>query len=123
METGLRYVSEMTVEERHLAMNVGSGDLPVLGTPVMLSLMENAAMNAVKDSLNEGETTVGSFLSSSHVRPTKHGDTIHAEAVLTAIDGRTLTFKVVASDSQGVIGEGSHIRYIINIEKFLSKLV
>ena len=123
METGLKYTSEMTVEERHLAMNIGSGDLPVLGTPVMLSLMENAAMNAVKGTLHEGETTVGSFISSTHVRPTKQGDTIHAEATLTAIEGRKLTFKVVASDSKGIIGEGEHIRYIINIEKFLSKLV
>ncbi len=122
MEKGLKFTSEMVVEERHLAKSVGSGDLPVLGTPVMMSLMENAAMNAVSASLAEGESTVGSYIEASHIRPTALGDTVCATATLTAVEGRKLTFRVEAADSKGNIGEGSHVRYIINIEKFLAKM-
>lgn len=122
MNIGLSHTSSLVVEDRHLALSVGSGDLPVLGTPVMLSLMENAAMLAVSSELGEDESTVGSMISSSHVRPTAPGDTITATATLEAVEGRKLTFRVEAHDSKGVIGEGSHVRYIINKTKFLAKL-
>lgn len=118
----MRYTSEMVVEERHLAINVGSGDLPVLGTPVMMTMMENAAMKAVAPALGEGESTVGAYIESSHVRPTALGDTIHATAELIDVDGRKLTFHIAAEDSKGIIGEGKHVRYVINVEKFLAKL-
>lgn len=122
MNIGLSHTSSLVVEDRHLALNVGSGDLPVLGTPVMLTFMENAAMLAVSSELGEDESTVGSMISSSHVRPTAPGDTITATATLEAVEGRKLTFRVEAHDSKGVIGEGSHVRYIINKTKFLAKL-
>lgn len=122
MNIGLSHTSSLVVEDRHLALNVGSGDLPVLGTPVMLTLMENAAMLAVSPELGDDESTVGSMITSSHVRPTAPGDTITATATLEAVEGRKLTFRVEAHDSKGVIGEGSHVRYIINKTKFLAKL-
>ena len=122
MEKGMRYTCEMVVEERHLAMYVGSGDLPVLGTPVMMTMMENAAMKAVENALGDGESTVGAYIESSHVRPTALGDTIRATAELIEVEGRKLTFHVAAEDSKGVIGEGKHVRYVINVEKFLAKL-
>lgn len=122
MNIGLSHTSSLVVEDRHLALSVGSGDLPVIGTPVMLSLMENAAMLAVSPELGDDESTVGSMITSSHVRPTAPGDTITATATLEAVEGRKLTFRVEAHDSKGVIGEGSHVRYIINKTKFLAKL-
>lgn len=122
METGLTHTSTLVVEERHLAVNAGSGDLEVLATPMMMALMENAAMLAVKDELEEGMTTVGGHISSSHLKPTAKGKTVSATAVLTAIDGRKLTFKVTAQDESGIIGEGEHLRFIVDRRKFMSKL-
>ena len=123
METGLTYTSRMVVAEHHLAMNVGSGDLPVLATPMMMALMENAAMMAVRDVVGEGNSTVGGQISSSHIRPTGLGQAVTATAELVAVEGRKLTFKVSASDGQGLIGEGEHIRFIVGREKFMAKVV
>ena len=103
MEIGLTYTSTLTVENKHLAIQAGSGDLEVLATPVMMALMENAAMLAVKEALDEGMTTVGGHISSSHLKPTALGKTITATAVLTGIEGRKLTFKVIAEDETGTI--------------------
>lgn len=122
METGLKHTSTLTVSEKHLAANVGSGDLPVLATPAMMALMENAAMLAVCGALDEGQTTVGGQISSSHLRPTPLGATVTATAELTAVEGRKLTFRVTASDAHGVIGEGSHLRFIVDAERFMSKV-
>lgn len=122
MQTGLTHTSTLKVAERHLAMNVGSGDLPVLATPVMMMLMENAAMLAVAPELSDDESTVGGQIASSHLHPTPLNSDIRATATLTAVEGRKLTFKVEAYDSAGLIGEGTHLRFIINKEKFMSKL-
>ena len=122
METGLTYTSQMKVEERHLACNVGSGDLRVLATPMMMALMENAAMMAVAPYLEDGQSTVGGQISSSHLKPTGLGHIVTATAELVEIDGRKLRFKVSASDEAGVIGEGEHLRFVISREKFMSKV-
>lgn len=122
METGLTHTSEMTVDERHLAINVGSGDLEVLGTPIMMTLMENAAMLAVSKELPEGSSTVGSEISSTHIRPTALGQKVRATAVLTAIEGRKLSFDIKAEDDNGVIGEGHHTRFIVDRERFMAKI-
>ena len=122
MEIGLTHTSTLVVEDKHLAVQVGSGDLEVLATPAMMALMENAAMMAVKDKLEPGTTTVGGQISATHLKPTAKGQTIRATAVLTAIDRRKLTFKVSASDGNGLIGEGEHVRFIVDKEKFMGKL-
>lgn len=122
MEIGLTHTSTLTVENKHLAIQAGSGDLEVLATPVMMALMENAAMLAVKEALDEGMTTVGGHISSSHLKPTALGKTITATAVLTGIEGHKLTFKVVAEDETGTIGEGEHLRFIVDRKKFMAKL-
>lgn len=122
METGKTYTSTLTVEEQHLACNVGSGDLRVFATPMMMALMENAAMLCVADDLEEGNSTVGGHISSSHIKPTGIGHTVSATATLTAVEGRKLTFKVTAQDEDGVIGEGEHLRFIVGKEKFMSKV-
>lgn len=122
METGKTYTSTLTVEERHLACNVGSGDLRVFATPMMMALMENAAMLCVADELEEGNSTVGGHIASSHIKPTGIGHTVSATATLIAAEGRKLTFKVTAHDEDGIIGEGEHLRFIVGKEKFMSKV-
>lgn len=119
----MTFTSEMTVTEDKLALNVGSGDMPVLGTPAMMALMENAAMHCVATELPEGSTTVGGQISSSHLRPTAQGKTVRATAQLVAVDGRKLKFALKAEDEQGVIGEGEHLRFIVERERFLSKIL
>ena len=122
MQIGLKHTSTLTVGPEHLACRVGSGDLEVLATPMMMALMENAAMLAVAPALEEGQTTVGGQISSSHLKPTGLGKVVTATAELTAIEGRKLTFKIQAYDEAGLIGEGTHLRFIVNREKFLSKI-
>lgn len=122
MQIGKKYTSTMIVEEKHLACNVGSGDLPVFATPMMMVLMENAAMLCVADELENGSSTVGGQISSSHIKPTGLGKTVTATAELISAEGRKLKFKVSASDEGGLIGEGEHLRFIIDKEKFMSKV-
>ena len=122
MEKGLSFTSTMRVMPEVTAEYIGSGDLAVLATPAMCALMENAAMMAVTAHLEEGQTTVGTALNIEHSRATKVGEVITATAVLTEINGRELQFNIAARDEVGVIGEGTHTRFIVNREKFMSKL-
>jgi len=116
------HTSQQIVKECHLANHIGSGDLPVYATPAMMALMENAAMLAVAQQLPEGSTTVGGHIQSSHLHPTPLGATVKATAQLIKEDGRKLTFHIVAEDANGIIGEGEHLRFIVDKEKFLAKL-
>lgn len=122
MEKGLTYTSQTTVCQENTALILGSGDMEVFATPALVALMENAAMNAVRPYLPEDSTTVGAMIQISHIKPSGLGDKISATAILEEEEGRKLTFKVSASDSQGIIGEGMHIRYIVDRKRFLSKL-
>lgn len=122
LETGLTHTSSLTVTEALTAKAMGSGDLPVLATPAMMALMENAAMTAVAPELPEGSTTVGGHIESSHLKPTPVGAEVKAEATLTKIDGRKLYFTVKAMQGDTVIGKGTHLRFIVDREKFMSKL-
>ena len=122
MEKGLTFTSKAAVTEALTAAALGSGDMQVLATPAMVALMENAAMNAVRPYLPDGSTTVGSMIQTTHLRPSALGDEVEATAVLQEADGRKLTFKVSAADSKGVIGEGVHVRFIVDRARFLSKL-
>lgn len=110
------------MSEDNTALKLGSGDMAVFATPAMIALMENAAMNAVAPALAEGSTTVGTMMKSSHIKASKVGAEITAEAELVAVDGRRLSFVVKAWDEQGTIGEGEHERFIVDRERFLSKL-
>ena len=122
IETGLTHTSELKVTDSVTAIAVGSGDMPVLATPMMMALMENAAMLAVKNELEEGQTTVGGHIESSHLKPSKIGDVVRAEAVVTKVDGRKIEFKIAAYCGETLIGEGTHLRFIVDRTKFLSKL-
>ncbi len=122
LEKGLSARSDTTVSAQNTAATMGSGDLPVFATPAMVALMEHAAMTAVAAHLPEGSTTVGAEMNVTHIKPSALGAAISATAVLTAVEGRKLTFNVGARDAEGVIGEGVHIRYVVDRERFMSKL-
>lgn len=122
LEVGLKYESRLTVGAENTALVLGSGDMEVLATPAMVALMENAAMMAVADCLPEGSTTVGIEISTSHLKASAVGANVVAEATLEEVDGRRLVFSLKAWDDVGVIGEGKHTRFIVDRERFLSKL-
>ena len=122
LKIGLSHTSTTTVNNTNTARTYGSGGLDVFATPAMIGLMENAAMTAVENDLPDGSSTVGAHISTSHIKPSKMGAKIKATAVLEEIDGRKLTFKVSACDEDGLIGEGTHIRYIVDIERFMAKI-
>lgn len=122
LKEGLKHVSRLIVDKSNTAIALGSGDMPVLATPAMAALMENAAMLAVAEELPEGSTTVGGHIDISHVKPSPVGAEVQAEATLEKIDGRKLYFKVKATEGEAVIGEGTHLRFVVDRERFLSKL-
>lgn len=122
LETGLTYTSRLTVGNENTAIALGSGDMPVLATPAMMALMENAAMLAVASALEDGDTTVGGHIESSHLRPTPVGAEVSATATLEKVEGRKLYFKIIAHQGDKIIGEGTHLRFIVNREKFLAKI-
>lgn len=122
MEAGLTHTSRLVVADADTAISRGSGDMPVLATPSMMALMENAAMLAVADHLSEGSTTVGGHIESSHLAPTAIGAEVEATATLLKVEGRKLTFRVEARQGDKLLGEGSHLRFIVDRQRFLSKL-
>lgn len=110
------------VTDTHTAIHLGSGNLPVLGTPALVAMLENVAMNVAKPLLEAEYTTVGAHIAINHLRPTPVGDTIVATATLTAQENRKLTFSLTASDSRGEVAKGTHVRFIVSQQKFMSKL-
>ena len=122
LEVGLRHTSELKVSDAVTAIQMGSGDLPVLSTPAMTALMENAAMLAVADYLPEGCTTVGGHISSSHLKPSKLGEKVTAVAEVTKADGKRIEFKVSAYAGETLLGEGTHTRFVVDRNLFMSKL-
>ena len=118
---GLKGRAETAVVHENTAAAVGSGLLPVFATPMMVALMENAAVNALEGHLADGEGSVGTRLDISHDAATPVGMKVWAEAELTAVDGRALTFAVTAYDDGGVIGKGDHGRFLIDNARFLAK--
>ena len=123
IEIGMTYTAEKTVTPDMTAKAVGSGGLEVFGTPYMLGLMECAAMWCVQNELPEGKGTVGVNISSSHLAPTPVGMKVTATAEVTDVsaNGKMITFKVTASDAEGLIGEGTHTRAVIDNARFLQK--
>ena len=115
---GLTGRAEIMVGTRDTAPHVGSGKIKVLATPVMVSLMEEAALNAVEGLLPPGHQTVGTRLAISHTAATPVGLRVTATAELTRVDGRRLTFRVWAEDESERIGEGSHERIVVNVARF-----
>lgn len=103
------------------AKTMGSGSLDVFATPAMVALMEKSAVNCLEGHLDEGMTTVGTLISTEHISATPLNMEVTAEAEITDINGREITFRVTASDGAGIIGMGTHKRFIVNSEKFMNK--
>ena len=120
---GTKCQLEQTVTQEITAAAVGSGALPVFGTPFMAAMMENAALTCLQAFLEEGQGSVGTHLDITHEAPTPIGMTVWAEAEITAVseNGKMVDFAVRAWDEKGPIGQGVHTRAIINNERFLNK--
>ena len=119
---GLRGEAELVVGEEHTALSVGSGRVHVFATPLMIALMEQAAVAATEEALAPGQQTVGVHLDVRHVAATPLGMRVTARAELTKVEGRMLTFKVTAVDEKEPIGEGTHQRSIIDAERFSARM-
>ena len=121
LETGIKGTGTVTVNEENTAKAMGSGTLDVFATPALIALMEETCWRSVANELEEGCGTVGTLLEIKHTAPTPVGMKVTCESVLTEVDGRRLVFEVTAHDAKGVVGEGSHERFIIQNEKFQAK--
>lgn len=121
LKPGMTAQVEKIVTEDDTAVKFGSGGVKVFATPMMIALMENAALSSVDPHLPEGYATVGLSLNVKHIAATPVGMKVHAKAELTGIEGKRLTFKVEAFDEREKIGEGAHERYIIELSRFIER--
>lgn len=121
MQIGITGKQAITVTEEKTAQAMGSGTLPVFATPAMIALMENTASKSVEAKLDEGAGTVGTLINVKHVAATPVGMDVTCETKLVEVDRKRLVFEVKAYDAAGVIGEGTHERFIIDNERFLAK--
>jgi predicted thioesterase len=121
LKEGTSIVKDLKVTENETAIKMGSGDLEVYATPAMIALMENVAKDLVINELPEGYTTVGIEMNVKHIKSSPIGANIKCKATLIKVDRKKLFFDVEASDDEGNIGMGSHIRYIVNADDFMKK--
>ncbi len=121
LEVGLKGSFQMKVSDENTAKTMKSGDLDVFATPSLVAALEAASVDAVSKELEDGCTTVGIKICVNHTAPSVCGMTVTANAELIELNQRQLTFKVSAYDEKGIIGEGEHIRCIINSERFMTK--
>lgn len=113
---------QLIVAEEHTAKLLGSGNVEVLATPMMIALMEAAALECVQEYLPSAWTTVGIKVDVEHMRATPVGERVSAEATLIRRENNLLDFSVEARDNFGLIGQGFHQRYLVNLDKFLNNL-
>ena len=118
LRVGLTGSATLVVGVEHTAPSIGSGLVPVLATPVMINLMEQAALAAAEHLLPEGHQSLGIHLDVRHFAATPVGMDVSATAELIAIDDRTLTFRVAARDEKEPIGDGTHQRVVVNVARF-----
>ena len=122
MDTGIKGYKEITVTKELTAISLGSGDLEVYATPAMIALMEETASESVKPGLEVGQGSVGTCIAIKHLAATPIGMRVRCESELVEVDGRRLVFNITAYDEKEKIGEGTHERFIISIDKFQSKV-
>ena len=118
---GMKGTAENLCEREDTALEVGSGSLLVYATPCMAALVEAAACAAIEEALSESETTVGIELNLKHIAATPVGMEVRAEAEVTAVEGKIITFQITAYDEAGKIGEATHKRALVNSQRFLDK--
>ncbi len=122
LKEGMNATVEKIVAEDDTAAKVGSGNMQVFATPMMIGLMENSALKAVDEHLGEGFATVGIHVDIKHLAATPVGMKVKAISKLVKIDGKKLLFEVEAYDEEKKIGQGNHTRYIVKIDEFLKRL-
>ena len=122
LPAGLTGTAELVVGEQHTAPRVGSGRIRVLATPVMINLIEAAALAAVEQSLPEKHQSLGTRLDVTHVAATPVGMRVRATAEVVRVEGRTIHFKVRAEDERELIGEGTHDRVVVNVDRFEARV-
>ena len=115
---GLEGHAELVVGEEHTAPRIGSGRVRVLATPVMINLMEAAALDACENLIPAGHQSLGTRLDVRHIAATPVGMRVRATARLLSVDGRKLEFQVEARDEKDLIGDGAHERMVVNVERF-----
>jgi fluoroacetyl-CoA thioesterase len=118
LPAGMTGTAELVVGEQHTAPRIGSGRIRVLATPVMINLIEAAALAAVEQSLPEEHQSLGTRLNVSHIAATPVGMRVRATAEVVKVEGRTIHFRVRAEDERELIGEGTHERVVVNLERF-----
>jgi len=122
LDIGLKGSADLLVGAEHTAPRVGSGLVPVLATPVMINVIEAAALAAMEHLLPAGHQSLGIHLDIRHFAATPVGMRIRATAELSSIEGRTLAFRVEAHDEKEPIGDGSHSRVVVNVARFDQRL-
>ena len=118
LQPGLKGAAEIMVGDEHTAPRVGSGRVRVLATPVMINMMEAAALDAIENLLPPGYQSLGTHLNIGHYAATPVGMRLRANAEVTKIDGRNVEFRVEAHDDRDRVGDGTHTRVIVNVERF-----
>lgn len=121
IKVGIKGKAKAVVTVNNTAQTVGSGSLPVFATPAMTALMEKASCAALNGCLQDGSTTVGTKIDIEHISATPIGMEVTAESTVIAVDGRKVSFEVMAFDEAGLIGKGVHERFIVDAEKFTAK--
>ncbi len=121
LETGIKNRKCLSVGQAETALSMGSGTLPVLATPAMIALMEATAAESVEPLLEEGVTSVGTRIEVSHLAADPIGATVMCESELVEVDGRKLSFRLTVRDREGMVGEGTHERFLVRKESFLKK--
>ena len=122
IQPGLSAEVKFTVSETETAAHLGSGSLAVYATPALIALMENAAVRALEGHLPDGQTSVGGQIDVRHLAATPIGMKARAQAKLVEVQGRKLVFHIQAWDEAEQIGEASHVRYLVDVEKFMAKV-
>lgn len=118
LKIGAAGSAQIVVGDQHTAPHVGSGKVAVLATPVMVNLMEAAALDAAERFLPPGHQSLGTHLDVRHIAATPVGMTARARAEVVAIEGRKIHFKVEAWDERELIGDGTHVRVVVNVARF-----
>lgn len=122
LSPGLKGTSTLVVRPEHTAAKVGSGVIPVLATPIMINVIEAAALACVEHLLPEGHQSLGTRLDVSHIAATPVGMSITAQATVTNVEGRNIHFAISCRDDKDLIGEGTHERVVVNVERFAERV-
>jgi fluoroacetyl-CoA thioesterase len=121
-DPGLKLTRALEVEDQHTARSLGSGDVPVLGTPALLALAEGACVDAIREDLPDGQTSVGTWAEIEHTKATPVGHEVSAHATLIGHHGRRLEFNVVVEDAGEPVAKVRHRRVLVDRDRFLAKL-